>query len=75
VGLAPYLLLRVADDAAYCAGVWTGCLTRRSLEPVLPAPPPRPRRRRRKESAAGVGASGVIDAAAPAGPARLPSTM
>jgi mycofactocin system glycosyltransferase len=39
VGLVPYVLLRLADDAAYCAGVWTGCLARGSLEPLLPAAP------------------------------------
>ncbi|SNQ45689.1 putative glycosyl transferase [Frankia canadensis] len=36
VGLLPYVLLRVADDAAYCAGVWTGCLSHGSLDPLLP---------------------------------------
>jgi mycofactocin system glycosyltransferase len=52
VGLAPYLLLRVADDAAYCAGVWSGCLLRGDLEPLIPASPsvrlPRAGRRPRR---------------------------
>ena len=29
--------LRLADDAAYCAGVWEGMARRRSLEPIRPA--------------------------------------
>ncbi len=70
VGLAPYLLLRVADDAAYCAGVWSGCLLRGDLEPLIPALPSVPRRGR-----AGGRGAGVIGAATPPGRARLPSTV
>ncbi|EIV95876.1 mycofactocin system glycosyltransferase [Frankia sp. QA3] len=70
VGLAPYLLLRVADDAAYCAGVWSGCLLRGNIEPLIPALPTIPRRRR-----TGGRGGGVIGAATSPGPARLPSTV
>ncbi|WP_261553990.1 mycofactocin biosynthesis glycosyltransferase MftF [Frankia tisae] len=66
VGLAPYLLLRVADDAAYCAGVWSGCLLGGNFEPLVPTLPASLRRRR---------AAGVIGAATPSGPARLPSNV
>ncbi len=66
VGLAPYLLLRVADDAAYCAGVWFGCLLGGNFEPLAPTLPARLRRRR---------AGGVIGAATPPGRARLPSNV
>jgi mycofactocin system glycosyltransferase len=31
-----YTLLHVADDAAYCAGVWAGCLRHRTAGPLLP---------------------------------------
>jgi mycofactocin glycosyltransferase len=37
LGLASYAALRLADDAAYCAGVWWGCARERTLLPVLPA--------------------------------------
>ncbi len=40
VGLLPYLALRVADDAAYCAGLWAGCLAGGTPEPLLPLLPP-----------------------------------
>ncbi|WP_261561721.1 mycofactocin biosynthesis glycosyltransferase MftF [Frankia tisae] len=66
VGLAPYLLLRVADDAAYCAGVWSGCLLGGNFEPLVPTLPASLRRRR---------AAGVIGAATPSGRARLPSNV
>ncbi len=36
VGLVPYVVLRVADDAAYCAGVWWGCLRARTTLPLRP---------------------------------------
>ncbi len=29
--------LVLADDAAYCAGVWAGCLRHRTLQPLLPS--------------------------------------
>jgi hypothetical protein len=28
--------LRVADDAAYCSGVWVGCIQQQVAEPLLP---------------------------------------
>lgn len=31
-----WLMLRVADDVAYSAGVWTGCLRLRTLGPLVP---------------------------------------
>jgi len=31
-----YLALRVADDLAYGAGVWAGCLQHRTAEPLRP---------------------------------------
>lgn len=31
-----WTLLRIADDLAYSAGVWTGCLRHRTLAPLLP---------------------------------------
>jgi mycofactocin system glycosyltransferase len=37
VSLPAYLVLRFLDDAAYCAGVWRGCLRERTLRPLLPA--------------------------------------
>ena len=37
VSLPAYLALRFLDDAAYCAGVWRGCLRERTLRPLLPA--------------------------------------
>jgi hypothetical protein len=37
VPLPAYLGLRFLDDAAYCAGVWRGCLRERTLLPLLPA--------------------------------------
>jgi mycofactocin system glycosyltransferase len=39
VPLPAYLGLRFLDDAAYCAGVWRGCLRERTLRPLLPALP------------------------------------
>ncbi|MBL7499809.1 glycosyltransferase [Frankia sp. CN7] len=42
VGLAPYVLLRMADDAAYSAGVWWGCLRARTARPLAPARARRP---------------------------------
>ena len=36
VPLPAYVGLRALDDAAYCAGVWAGCLRRRTLLPLLP---------------------------------------
>jgi mycofactocin system glycosyltransferase len=38
-GLDPvrYTVAAIADDVAYGAGVWSGCLTHRTLEPVRPA--------------------------------------
>ncbi|WP_322751939.1 MULTISPECIES: mycofactocin biosynthesis glycosyltransferase MftF [unclassified Frankia] len=42
VGLVPYVALRMADDAAYCAGVWWGCLHARTTLPLRPAVPLRP---------------------------------
>ncbi|WP_239308748.1 MULTISPECIES: mycofactocin biosynthesis glycosyltransferase MftF [unclassified Frankia] len=38
VGLVPYVVLRVTDDAAYCAGVWWGCLRARTTRPLRPVP-------------------------------------
>jgi mycofactocin system glycosyltransferase len=32
-----YVAARLLDDAAYSVGVWQGCLTRRTLRPLLPA--------------------------------------
>ncbi|WP_248840915.1 mycofactocin biosynthesis glycosyltransferase MftF [Frankia sp. AgKG'84/4] len=40
VGLLPYVALRVADDAAYCAGLWAGCLVGGTAQPLLPSLPP-----------------------------------
>jgi mycofactocin system glycosyltransferase len=37
VGPLPYLVLRFADDAAYCAGVWWGCARARTAAPLIPA--------------------------------------
>ncbi|MGH9022945.1 MAG: mycofactocin biosynthesis glycosyltransferase MftF, partial [Acidimicrobiia bacterium] len=37
VGVAPYCALRVLDDAAYCAGVWAGCVRLRTAAPLLPS--------------------------------------
>ena len=31
-----YLAIRVADDACYCAGVWTGAVTERSIAALVP---------------------------------------
>jgi mycofactocin system glycosyltransferase len=39
IGLVTYAALRLADDAAYCAGVWRGCLAERTAAPLLPAAP------------------------------------
>lgn len=36
IGVAPYAALHLADDAAYCAGVWIGCVRERTLGPLLP---------------------------------------
>jgi mycofactocin glycosyltransferase len=33
---ARYVAARLLDDAAYSAGVWQGCLTRRTVRPLLP---------------------------------------
>ena len=43
VGLPAYAVLRVADDAAYAAGVWAGCVSRRTFAPLRPALGPAPR--------------------------------
>lgn len=37
VGPVSWTALRLADDAAYGAGVWWGCWRRRTLRPVLPS--------------------------------------
>jgi hypothetical protein len=37
VSLPAYLALRFLDDAAYCTGVWRGCVRERSARPLLPA--------------------------------------
>ncbi|WP_232303668.1 glycosyltransferase [Pseudofrankia sp. DC12] len=39
VGLGPYVLVRMLDDAAYSAGVWWGCARARTARPLLPARP------------------------------------
>jgi len=39
VGFAPYVLLRMLDDAAYSAGVWWGCARAATARPLVPAPP------------------------------------
>ncbi len=31
-----YIALRVLDDASYAAGVWEGCITERTIAPLLP---------------------------------------
>ena len=31
-----YTALRLIDDLAYGAGVWAGCVRRRTIEPLLP---------------------------------------
>jgi len=36
IGAAAYSALYLADDAAYCAGVWLGCARERTLGPLLP---------------------------------------
>mgnify|MGYP001812261153 CR=1 FL=1 len=36
IGAAAYTALHLADDAAYCAGVWLGCARERTLGPLLP---------------------------------------
>lgn len=36
IGPGAYIALRLADDAAYCAGVWLGCARERTLGPLLP---------------------------------------
>jgi mycofactocin system glycosyltransferase len=41
--IARWVAASVADDAAYGAGVWTGCLRSRTFGPVLPASGRRPR--------------------------------
>ena len=52
VGVAPYVLLRMLDDAAYSVGVWWGSLRAGTARPLLPAAPAwigraaRPRRAR-----------------------------
>ncbi|ADP79073.1 glycosyl transferase family 2 [Pseudofrankia inefficax] len=40
VGLGPYVLVRMLDDAAYSAGVWWGCARARTARPLLPPGPP-----------------------------------
>jgi len=39
VGFAPYVVLRMLDDAAYSAGVWWGCARAATARPLVPAPP------------------------------------
>ncbi|WP_307873634.1 MULTISPECIES: glycosyltransferase [unclassified Frankia] len=39
VGLGPYVLVRMLDDAAYSAGVWWGCVRARTARPLLPPGP------------------------------------
>jgi GT2 family glycosyltransferase len=39
VGLGPYVLVRMLDDAAYSAGVWWGCARARTARPLLPPGP------------------------------------
>jgi mycofactocin system glycosyltransferase len=39
VGLVPYVLLRLFDDAAYSAGVWSGSVQAWTARPLLPARP------------------------------------
>jgi mycofactocin glycosyltransferase len=50
-GLDPirYVALRALDDAAYCAGVWTGCLREHTIRPLLPDLANWPGRRRAAE--------------------------
>jgi mycofactocin glycosyltransferase len=31
-----YIVVRVLDDSAYCAGLWWGCVTNKNLKPLLP---------------------------------------
>ena len=31
-----FTLLRVAEDAAYCVGVWQGCVEHRTIAPLVP---------------------------------------
>ena len=38
---ARYVAARLLDDAAYSVGVWQGCLTRRTIGPLLPVIGPR----------------------------------
>ncbi|HYX59890.1 MAG TPA: hypothetical protein VE888_12875, partial [Streptosporangiaceae bacterium] len=33
---ARYVAARLLDDAAYCVGVWQGCVERRTVRPLLP---------------------------------------
>lgn len=42
-----YGILRIADDGAYCLGVWMGCLRERTILPLLPDLTNRPGRRSR----------------------------
>jgi mycofactocin system glycosyltransferase len=35
---ARYVTARLLDDAAYSLGVWQGCLSRRTIRPLLPVP-------------------------------------
>jgi len=37
LGVAAFTVLRLADDLAYGAGVWAGCIARRDLTALLPA--------------------------------------
>jgi len=37
LGPARYVAARLLDDAAYSLGVWHGCLSRRTVRPLLPA--------------------------------------
>lgn len=36
LGPVPFVALRLAEDAAYCAGVWQGCVTEGSFGALLP---------------------------------------
>ena len=36
MSVAAYSALHLADDAAYCAGVWIGCARERTLGPLIP---------------------------------------
>jgi mycofactocin glycosyltransferase len=36
MNLPTYVGIRFLDDAAYCAGLWWGCISRRNVRPLLP---------------------------------------